>query len=125
MAKHDEVVFSHTRHPERKNAVTSAEILDECRKILSQHYGSRLRELVLYGSNARNRQTPESDIDLLVVLDNNFDFFEEQKRILDLVFELELLGGTLISALPVSAEDYHSGRISLYRIARREGVSIL
>lgn len=39
--------------------------------------------LLLYGSTARGQTTPESDIDLLVLLDRPFDYFAELRRIVD------------------------------------------
>ena len=50
--------------------------LDAARKIAVQyaedvrgHFGDRLRGIRLYGSTARGDWTPESDIDVLVLLD--------------------------------------------------------
>jgi predicted nucleotidyltransferase len=42
--------------------------MQKCRTILEGHYGSQFKGLVLYGSIARNQASPESDIDLLVLL---------------------------------------------------------
>jgi predicted nucleotidyltransferase len=43
-------------------------LLNETLSTLRSIYGERLAKIILYGSYARGEQTPESDIDLLVVL---------------------------------------------------------
>jgi predicted nucleotidyltransferase len=104
--------------------MTTSDILSECKRILGASYGPTLREIILYGSVARGDDTVGSDIDLLVVLEDGFDFFVQQKRVLNLLYDLELDCERVISALPVPQTDYETGRISLYRVARREGVVV-
>jgi hypothetical protein len=43
--------------------------LDEFRRQLSEHFGTRLVGLTLFGSQARGDAGPDSDIDVAVVLD--------------------------------------------------------
>ncbi|MFO7958060.1 MAG: nucleotidyltransferase domain-containing protein [Candidatus Brocadiia bacterium] len=43
-------------------------VLREIRDRLDEAYGERLRGVMLYGSEARDRATAESDVDLLVLL---------------------------------------------------------
>ena len=45
------------------------EIAVRARKDLERIYGNRLRGIYLYGSAARDQLTPDSDIDIAVVLD--------------------------------------------------------
>ena len=40
---------------------------------LEAHYGTRLAGVVLYGSVARRREEPESDVDLLILLRGELD----------------------------------------------------
>ncbi|MBN1867680.1 nucleotidyltransferase domain-containing protein [Candidatus Sumerlaeota bacterium] len=63
----------------------TSQTIRECRTRLENHYGSRFRGLVLFGSLARNLDTPESDVDLLVLLDRPLDYFVEMRRIVDLL----------------------------------------
>ncbi len=44
-------------------------VLDEFRRQLREHFGSRLVSLTLFGSYARGEARPDSDIDVAVVLD--------------------------------------------------------
>ena len=61
-------------------------IIERCKIILAQHYGAQFAGLILYGSMARQTATPESDIDLLVLLHKPFDYFREVRTIVDLLY---------------------------------------
>jgi predicted nucleotidyltransferase len=99
-------------------------ILIQCKKTLAQTYGERLKGVILYGSMARKQASPASDIDLLVLLAPPFDYFTELRRIVDALYPLQLESKHLISAKPVSVNDYEAGSLSLYRNAKREGVAV-
>ncbi len=61
---------------------------------------------------------------LLVLLDPPLDYFAELRRIVDVLYSIQLESEQLISAKPVLATDFELGAISLYRNARREGVAV-
>jgi predicted nucleotidyltransferase len=96
-------------------------ISQRCKHILEDYYGDRFKGLVLYGSLAREQGDPSSDIDLLVLLDQPFDFFRELRRIVDLLYDVQLESDRLISAKPAAQETFDQGQLQLYRNARREG----
>lgn len=99
-------------------------IVQTCKELLSTHYGARLRGVILYGSIARGDAEVGSDIDLLVLLSSPFDYFAELRKIVDLLYPIQLESNRLISAKPALASDYELGSISLYRNAKREGVVV-
>ncbi len=99
------------------------EIVQACKQTLMMHYGSRLKGVVLFGS-ALGRMEPESDIDLLVLLEPPFDYFRELRRIVDLLYPVQLQADHLISAKPVDVEDFERGTLLLYRTAKREGLQV-
>jgi uncharacterized protein len=96
----------------------------KCKDALSEYYGARLKGLILYGSAARGEADPASDIDLLVLLSPPLDYFAELRRIVDLLYPIQLESEQLISAKPALASDYQMGSLSLYRNAQREGVAV-
>jgi predicted nucleotidyltransferase len=100
------------------------EILQECKAILEGYYGSHFQGLLLYGSVARGQAGPDSDIDLLVLLSRPFDYFDELRQIVELLYPIQLESDRLISAKPVSVDEFKSGRIQFYRNAKREGVTV-
>ena len=96
-------------------------VTQQCKHILEDHYGDRFQGLVLYGSIAREQGDPSSDIDLLVLLSQPFDFFRELRQIVDLLYDVQLESDRLISAKPAAVDTFRRGELQLYRNAQREG----
>jgi len=91
---------------------------------LRELYGSRLVEVLLYGSRARGDAHPDSDVDLAVVLDAVASPWEELRRMDDILWRHTLASGLTVSATPVSAEAWRAERGSFVRAARAEGVPV-
>ena len=98
-------------------------ILKKCNQILSDYYGDNFEKLILYGSMARGEAESFSDIDLLVLLKEPFDYFEELRTIVELLYPVQLESPNLISAKPAAKKEFESGDILLYRLAKREGIA--
>jgi len=103
---------------------TVTDITQRCKKILTSHYGSRLKGLILYGSIAREQAIAGSDIDLLVLLSKPFDYFYELRQIIDLLYPVQLESEQLISAKPAALDEFEQKASQLYRNAKREGLSL-
>ncbi|WP_100921945.1 nucleotidyltransferase family protein [Candidatus Thiodictyon syntrophicum] len=103
---------------------TISAVMKQCKTALASHYGVRFKGLILYGSVARKQADPTSDIDLLVLLSQPFDYCSELREIIDLLYPIQLESEQLISAKPVLLDAFESGSIQLYRNARREGVLV-
>jgi predicted nucleotidyltransferase len=102
--------------------MTIAEVARKCQLALENHYGSRFKGLVLYGSVARDQASTASDIDLLVLLSKPFDYFQELRLIIDVLYPIQLDTDQLISAKPAPLDEFEEGSIQLYRNAKREGI---
>jgi len=100
------------------------QIAQKCKEVLAKQYGKRLKGVILYGSMARGESTVDSDIDLLVLLEPPLDYFAELWNLIDVLYPIQLESEQLISAKPVSVNDFEMGSVSLYRNARREGVAV-
>jgi len=100
------------------------EIAAKVRSELEKLYSSRLRGVYLYGSAARDQLTPDSDIDIAIVLDEIPDRFAEHERTGDLASNVSLEYNTLVSFLFVSEDDYNEGLFTIHRVIKREGVSV-
>jgi len=99
-------------------------IMEQCKQVLEEHYGPQFAGLLLYGSMARNQADASSDIDLLVLLSKPFNYFQELRTIVDLLYPLQMESERLISAKPALVDEFEEGRLQLYRNAKREGVSV-
>ena len=99
-------------------------VIKKCKKLLQQHYSDRFAGLILYGSRARGQEEPESDIDLLVLLDQPFDYFQEIWHLAELLYPLQLETDRLLSVKPAALQDFQSGTLQFYRNARREGRAV-
>ena len=100
------------------------EILQEFKTAIKQLYGQRLKNIVLYGSWARGDATEDSDMDLLVTLEGVINPGKEIDRMIDIITDIDLKHGVLISVYPVSESDYVTLRSPLLMNVRREGVQI-
>ena len=100
------------------------EITQKCKIALERYYGSQFKGLILFGSVARDEASPTSDIDLLVLLDQPFNYFDELRQIIELLYPIQLESDLLISAKPAPVEEFEHSRIQLYRNAKREGMFV-
>jgi predicted nucleotidyltransferase len=98
------------------------EVLREFKKEVRKLYGRRLKKVILFGSWARGEATEESDIDLLIVLGDEVIPGREIDRMIDIITDMNLKYGVLISVHPVSEEDFYKLKSPLLINVRREGV---
>lgn len=98
--------------------------LAEARLGLSRLYGDRLAKAVLYGSHARGEAGPESDLDVLVVLDDPVEDYAEIKRLVPLAMALWERHGVDLHLMPFSAARYADAAHPLVRNVRAEGVEL-
>ena len=104
--------------------MTSEERLRMIRSRLEKAYGDRLRGVVQYGSEARGDAGPDSDIDILVLLDGPVDHGRDLRTCIHATYPLALEWERPISPEPVEAEEYEAAEWPLYRNARREGIML-
>ena len=79
------------------------------RKGLTEIYRERLRGVYLYGSRARGEQGPDSDVDILIVLDRVGPLGEELDRTSQLASDLSLDTGVVVSRAFASEADWRTG----------------
>lgn len=100
-------------------------MLRELKKGLIEIYGDQLKAVILFGSYARGEaHQPDSDIDVMIVLKGEFNYWEMDKRSLELVAKLSLENDVLISTKLASETKYMQSKWPLYINVRKEGVVI-
>jgi predicted nucleotidyltransferase len=101
------------------------EILDELKKGLQKIYGEQLKAVILFGSYARgDAHPPDSDIDVMIVLKGEFDYWKMNRLCSEFVAEISLKYDVAISRQLTSDEEYARSKYPLYVNVRREGVTV-
>jgi predicted nucleotidyltransferase len=100
-------------------------ILHELKNGLTEIYGDQLKAVILYGSYARgDAHPPDSDVDVMVVLKGEFNYWEMDKRSSEFVAALCLENEVVISARLVSEAKYAQSNMPLFVNIRKEGVTV-
>ncbi len=104
-----------------------AEALGRFRAALRERFGDRLRELVLFGSQARGEATEESDVDLLVIVEGLTE--AERREVLDLAWAAGAAGAEYVclSPLPYSSDQIADLRRRERRLPReiaKDGIAL-
>ena len=97
-------------------AIKLDEVLSRLRDELSRIPGVRFA--IVFGSIARGDYRPDSDVDVLLVVNDLEDARDMARKISSNVFAET---GVPVTVIVVSLDDYLSERTSLIRKAKREG----
>ncbi len=97
--------------------------LDALKSILQKKY--ELLDLKIYGSKAQASDSPESDLDVMIVLKNLTHDIESE--IDDLIFDINIEHDCLITAIFFSQEELQVGSMSespIYKKILQEGIGL-
>ena len=103
--------------------VNVAELLEEVKSGLAALYADRLRGVYLFGSYARNEATPDSDVDLLIVLDTVDHYYGELERTAELVSDLSLRYDVSISRVFMPEDRWRSGESPFLLTVRQDALA--
>jgi len=96
----------------------------ELRDRLSKLYGDRFLRTVVFGSRARGDASPDSDVDVLVVLGGDVHPFEEIRRAGDVVADVSLKNDVYLSCIYTSESRFENATTPFLKAVRREGVRV-
>ena len=91
------------------------------RRQLREGWGDGFKGMIVFGSLARGEWTEESDVDVMVLLDDWMDAKAESRRIWDIAFEIYRQYGIEVQPVVVTERQYQTGSAPLYFNVRREG----
>jgi predicted nucleotidyltransferase len=100
-------------------------LLHQMKRGLAEIYGSQLNAVYLYGSYARGEaRSPDSDIDVMIVLNGEFDYWEVEKQSSELIASLCLENDVVISRVFASEREYSHSKMPLLINVRQEGIAV-
>ena len=100
--------------------------LNACSEMLQRVYPNAVAELILFGSQARGHADPESDVDVLVLVEEHISS-ETQKAIHGAIYEVSLDFDVVISAIILTKPQWDSpvsAVLPLHQNIEREGVRV-
>jgi len=100
------------------------QLVRRIKNYLIEKYGERIKEIILYGSYAREQFTENSDIDILVLVDDTLSPFEVRKNISDLLLDILLDEGELVSVIVLPESFFENYNYPFMINVKKEGVKI-
>ncbi|MCH9029040.1 MAG: nucleotidyltransferase domain-containing protein [Bacteroidetes bacterium] len=98
-------------------------ILKELKQYLQCNYGTNVKEVILFGSQAAGTAVNYSDFDVLIVLENDYNY-KDENNILDLCYDMDLKYNIIIDAHLISRKEINSlrGKQPIYINALNNGI---
>jgi predicted nucleotidyltransferase len=97
-------------------------ILKELKDGLTQMYGDRLKGIYLYGSYARGDYRQGSDVDVMILLADFKNYWEELERSTELASDLSLKYDVTLSRLIMKEIQWKQSDMPVLRNIRKDGV---
>jgi len=98
-------------------------LINQIKAHLIKTYGERIKKVILYGSYVRGEATRDSDIDILVLIDQSLNPFEVRESLSDLLFDILLEEGELISVIAVPEHLFENYNSPFMLNVKKEGVT--
>ena len=99
-------------------------LLEKLKSLLVARFGEDIREIILFGSQATGTAGKDSDYDVLIILNNDYDW-RYRHKVISAIYELELEHDVFIDAKVISTHELNytiKGKHPLYADALRGGI---
>jgi len=98
-------------------------LVDQVKAHLHEVYGEGIKRVILYGSYARGEATKDSDVDVLVLIDQSLSPREVEDSLDELLYDIVLDEGELVSVIAVSEERFENYNSPFMLNVRKEGIT--
>jgi len=99
-------------------------IVSQVKQYLMNLYGEQIKRVIVYGSQTRKEATRESDIDILVVVDESINPYEVRRSLSDFLYDILLEKGELVSVIVVPEDFFESYNSPFILNVKSEGVAV-
>jgi len=99
-------------------------LINQIKAHLIKIYGGKIKKVILYGSYVRGEATRNSDIDILVLIDQPLNPFEVRNSLSDLLFDILLEEGELVSVIAVPEYLFENYNSPFMLNVRKEGLIV-
>jgi predicted nucleotidyltransferase len=97
----------------RKVPLRIRKLMKELKSGLVRIYGDKLKGVYLYGSYARGDYRPGSDVDVMILLKNYKNYWNEQKKISQLASDVSLEYDVTLSCIFIKELQWKTARNEL------------
>jgi len=98
------------------------QLVNQIKKHLIKEYGEKIKQVIIYGSHVRGEATKDSDIDILVVIDDSLNPFDVRKSLSDIIFDILLEKEELISVIAVPETIFKNYKSPFILNVKEEGM---
>ena len=88
-------------------------------------YPDQLEAVLLYGSRARGEEHSESDYDLAIVLNGEFDAYEQVSKLVSLAYDELMNDKMFVEAVPVRLDDLRAQGRRYTKNVMIDGIALL
>lgn len=99
-------------------------ILISLKQLLKDKFGGSIKDIILFGSYAKNLENKDSDIDILILIDNSLKPSEVRNYLSDFILDILLTEGELISVIVLPIEQYLNMNYPFILNVKREGLRV-
>jgi uncharacterized protein len=97
-------------------------LLDDFTKEAVKAYPDKLLGVILFGSYARGDFRADSDVDIMLLFDNSFQYLQKDDAIFDLILDYILEQKMVIIPLALQKKLFTQRKTTLYHNVQREGI---
>ena len=106
----------------RKVPLRIRKLMKELKEGLARIYGDRLKGVYLYGSYARGDYRPGSDVDVMIMLKDYRNYWDELRRSTQLASDLSLEYDVTVSRLIIKEIQWQESVMPVIRNIHKDGV---